>query len=248
MNENFLYSNPELYEKVYPDVNNQRIKMCLIKIQRYLGELPSCLADFGCGLGRESNAFSSLGVDVTAVDINRDMINFAKRNGSATFILEDVCTVKLNQKFEVILSLGNVLSCFTSNQKLNAFLDNVTSHLEDDGLLIINLWNGARFLGKDIKELAHEVTIDIEGSNTCGKSIFILDRKNQQIKRIRNWTVSNAEIAIDNFSYRLFFPEELRYILESKGFEVVSMEDNDELIEGDFSGLELTITSKLTKR
>jgi 2-polyprenyl-3-methyl-5-hydroxy-6-metoxy-1,4-benzoquinol methylase len=68
--------------------------------------------DIGCGFGRNSNWLASHGVNVTAVNIDKDEVFEAKRkaeqlNVTLEYILTDILSLDLKEKsYDVILDLG----------------------------------------------------------------------------------------------------------------------------------------------
>ena len=62
--------------------------------------------------------------------------------------------------------------------------------------------------------------------------------------RERIWDIPGREPARDYCEYRLFFPQELVYLLERKGYSVLGMYDNMALEETDLSGRRLYVAAK----
>ena len=51
--KNLLYDRPELYEKLYPEVNDETPTMCRLAFERYLKKVPSLILDIACCTSRD---------------------------------------------------------------------------------------------------------------------------------------------------------------------------------------------------
>ncbi|GAB2208974.1 hypothetical protein ROS1_57920 [Roseibium sp. ROS1] len=241
---NLLYSVPELYQTVYPDGNHERVRLCLVQFQKYCRSLPTSVIDFGCGTGREVNALAALGVDAVGVDANAGMLRLAQKAGRGRFILGDVRKTRFDRQFSAALALGNIMSYLLTRNDIRAFLNNLVRHMLPQAILIVNISNAARFL--DVASSHPEKTIKVqlpEGEAT-GRITYRIDRKLQRVHRERVWSINEQSVHVDKCSYRLFFPEEVAYVLETAGFEVLDMADNENMELSDFNGEEMTMVAR----
>ena len=82
--------------------------------------------------------FLKKGADVTGVDTDNLFIEGdRKRYPKAKFILSDATSIKINEKFNLIFA-KDVIEHIENDEK---FLANMSSHLNNDGLMLINTQN-----------------------------------------------------------------------------------------------------------
>jgi 2-polyprenyl-3-methyl-5-hydroxy-6-metoxy-1,4-benzoquinol methylase len=96
--------------------------------------------DLGCGQGRDSLFFASLGFQVTAIDISKigveQMIHKAKEKGlNINGIVADVQKYKMKGRFDIIL-FDMLLHSFENEQQLG-LLKIYSHHLEKNGKICI---------------------------------------------------------------------------------------------------------------
>ena len=114
--------------------------------------------DAGCGTGEKSVYLASLGAEVVGVDINPGQLEHAKKlaekyNLNVEFRKEDLLDLKLNRKFDLIMSTG-VLH-HTPNAKRG--FDNLAPLLSKRGRIIIGLYNWyARMKYRIIRYFLHK--------------------------------------------------------------------------------------------
>lgn len=118
--------------------------------------------DLGCGTGRHDFELAKLGYDITGVDLSEEMLAAANdrlstlasqpSSGSSSpliphqFLQGDICTVRLDQTFDVVVSLFHVMSYQVSNEDLQAAMLTARAHLKPGGLFIFDCWYGPAVL------------------------------------------------------------------------------------------------------
>jgi SAM-dependent methyltransferase len=89
--------------------------------------------DVGCGYGRYLRALSGLGVDVTGVDVNPDLVHANRRNGLQCLTAEEFS--QSVDSYDVIL-MSHVIEHF-SPKDLVPFMDGYLDRLKVGGRLVI---------------------------------------------------------------------------------------------------------------
>jgi SAM-dependent methyltransferase len=242
---NFLYRNPDHYDRVYPVLDDEMAEFCLTAARRYLGRLPSSVADFGCGTGRDLGHVVKQVSDCVGVDLVPEMIEYARqRYPNVVFHVADMRTVSLERRFDVVICLGSTLLYSTTNSDLCASLDNLAAHTTRGGILILNLWNAAAMLASTATLEPTLYAIEHPKFQANAISETTLSRRTQTFTRRRVWTIVGKGEVVDRCTYRLLLPRELEHFLDSHGFRVLGMFDNITFSDSDLSGDTLYVVAR----
>lgn len=122
-------------------------------IKKYLPGAVSVL-DLGCGTGRHDFELAKFGYKITGVDISEEMLVAARsrlpvinaHSSTLNFLPGDIRDVRLNQTFDVVVSLFHVMSYQISNEDLQAVFSTARLHLNPGGLFIFDCWYGPAVL------------------------------------------------------------------------------------------------------
>ena len=109
-----------------------------------------------CGYGRHALALARKGMNVTAIDNLEDYVREIGETVDAEAlplraIREDVLEYNAEENFELAICMGNSLNFFDENDTLK-LLQNISSHLNKGGHLLINTWSINEIVAKNFKE------------------------------------------------------------------------------------------------
>lgn len=129
-------------------------------IQDHCPDAKSIL-NLGCGTGSHDFEFEKLNYEITGVDLSEEMIKIAndkKQNhkASAEFCVGDLKKLRLNKKFDVVVSLFHVMSYQTTNEDLRLAIETASLHLNKNGIFIFDCWYGPGVLA-DPPGIRHRV-------------------------------------------------------------------------------------------
>ncbi|MFC1843876.1 class I SAM-dependent DNA methyltransferase [Thermodesulfobacteriota bacterium] len=202
-------------------------------IKKYTPGAKSIL-ELGCGTGGHAEHLVKRGFAVHGIDISDDMLRMAERRykgfppelkAKTNFEKRDVRTARLGRKFDIVLSLFDVMSYQLSNNDLISAFLTAKEHLNDGGVFIFDCWYGPGVLtdppttrfkeieGEDIvvTRIA-EPTIHIHDNIVdVNYNIFIRNKSTQLVEEIR-----------EKHCMRYLFYPEVEMILSTVGFEVIS--------------------------
>jgi SAM-dependent methyltransferase len=194
------------------------------------------LLDLGCGTGRHDFLLSERGFAVTGVDLSPDMLKIAnaersKRLAAAPtspspppqFTLGDLRSVRLGQRFDVVVSLFHVMSYQSSNEDLLAALRTLREHAQPGGLVLFDAWYGPAVLssrpsvrvkrlksdGCDVTRLAEPVLYPNENLVDVNYQIIIRDRTTQLTEEVH-----------ETHRMRYLFVPEVKQMLEGVGLRL----------------------------
>lgn len=113
------------------------------------------ILELGCGTGNHATLLAQEGYQVHGVDFSQEMLQLADERISQLppelaarlqFTHGDIRQVRLNQKFDVVLSLFHVISYQTTNEDLLAAFATAITHLKLGGIFIFDVWYGPAVL------------------------------------------------------------------------------------------------------
>lgn len=94
------------------------------------------ILDAGCGMGRIAVELSNRGHEVTGVDLDDDLLAFARgRAPHLTWLHDDLATMQLDDRFDVIAMPGNVM-IFCKPEDRRAVVHTAAQHLLPGGRLV----------------------------------------------------------------------------------------------------------------
>ena len=178
------------------------------------------ILEIGCGTGRILNLLLQMDCKVTGIDISQEMLKKAREkyhnqinNGKLTTINHDFTSDKFNDRFDVVL-----LTFYTFNYIIDRpidFLENVHNSLNDNGLLLMDLFYPNSLFDKSIngKWIEKEYKID-------GQLIKIQDCRtieNDIEHRQQVFIINGTETKIDT-KRKYFSPLTLKEMLISAGY------------------------------
>jgi len=124
------------------------------------------ILEFGCGTGTVAVGLSLEGYDVTGVDYSPEMLKIARQKAGAhgtktRFFNGNIIDIRLPERFDLLLCLGNTLPIITSLSDSRKLLRNCLNHLNPGGILIIQILNYDRILKTRPGTFATEILEDL---------------------------------------------------------------------------------------
>ena len=188
------------------------------------------ILDVGCGTGRHASALVQRGHTVVGVDASEQMIELARLgvDQAASFVVADARRFRLQELFDVVISLFHVASYQTENADLLGYFRSVSNHLEPTGLFVFDCWYGPAVLhqkpGVRIKELEDDdrriVRIarpGLEPEENCVTVVYDLLIERKDDRKLRRISESHR--------MRYLFLPEIREFLGRAGLQFVHCEE-----------------------
>lgn len=192
--------------------------------------------DLGCGTGNHAIPLARRGYRVWGVDRSAGMLQRARHKasqgiaGGAAFVLGDLREVRLDRRFDACIVMFAVLGYQTTNREVAAALDTVHHHLEPDGILVFDVWNGAAVLTVGPRERMRTAPDGARRLIRFSSGTLELRRHLCHV-HIRQILVAGDQILAETeetHAMRYFFPLELELLLDHAGFDVVEMTPFDD--------------------
>jgi SAM-dependent methyltransferase len=232
-----LYSEPRLYDLVFPDAGETLATLVGAAIHRYSPAVPRSILDVGCGAGGQLQALARTIPECCGVDLLESNVAYARsvRPGIA-FHVGDMRTVRLGRTFDLVTCFGNALSYALTDRDLADTMGTFAAHAHGGALLLADPLNARAYLeGNGFRERV-EGRVEAPGFRATSVSLHQLDRAARILRRTRTWHIEGRPDAEDYAEYRLLLPDEVHGALEACGFEVLDMYDNRQFEPSDLSG------------
>ena len=145
---NIFNNYARYYDLLYQDKDYVGETQFIEQLVKTYAKETQAILDLGCGTGLHATLLAKQGYQVQGVDISQEMLQKASDRLShlppdlvsrLKFTQGDICTVRLNQTFDVVLSLFHVVSYQTINEDLLATIATVKEHLKPGGIFIFDV-------------------------------------------------------------------------------------------------------------
>ena len=195
----------------------------------------SKIADFGCGIGRHTNALLERGyANIIGLDYSETLLTKAKEKLSKNdnFIIGDCRDIDLEKKFDTIICLYDVIGSFIDNNENNKTIKNIYRHLEDNGYALISVMNYELTVSqaKHIFSLKdeHNKLLELTASDTMqttgdifNPDYYMIDRDTHIVYRREQFSGSKQlpqELIVRDYRYTKM---EIEQMFVKLGFEVL---------------------------
>jgi SAM-dependent methyltransferase len=216
--DKYLFDHPEIFEQ-----NNRsrfdRETPFLAEVFRHYGSVERVL-DVGCGTGGHLDRLSRLGLAGTGVDLNERMLDYARTaRPHLQFHIADMRALRFDQEFDAVICLNTTFSYNLTNEDVVTALDCFHRALRPGGLVVIDVFNPIRLI--QTRGYREEIDAIWESFNLRYVTAHDIDEARQlqiatqSVFRTDDQTLVQSDIT----EFRLFFPQELRYFLETSAFQ-----------------------------
>lgn len=100
--------------------------------------------DLGCGTGIHMQLLEEQGYQVDGLDLSQNMLDIAKTRTKGNLYLGNLLDYALENKYEAIISMFAVFNHLRDYEELEKGILHWFSHLQEKGILIIDLHNGRK--------------------------------------------------------------------------------------------------------
>jgi SAM-dependent methyltransferase len=186
------------------------------------------LLDVACGTGRHAIEFAGLGYDVTGIDYSAELLERARENAAQAgveiqFLLQDMRTLDLGERFDVVTCLFDSIGYPLTDEGIVGALTRIHEHLEPDGTLAVE------FLHAPMLRLASPVKVGRWDTPDGRKLLRISETELDLPRRVMTVSYELLELDPNTCGYRtftecqanrFFSPEEMRELLAAADLEV----------------------------
>lgn len=229
---NNLYKKyAEVYEMMYHTfINyNEEYDFYSGKLKKY-----NCHSLFepGCGTGSLANRFIKTGFDYTGLDLNKAMLEIARRkNPGVDFFETDMRNFQLPEKKQACIIAGRTTSYLLTDMDVMDSFRSINTNLQDGGIVCFDCIDAEKFIPliKNGKQVVHKA--EFEGRKFHRESYWSVNNIQDSLF---NWNSvyyeedqqgKLQETGIDNSVLRSFTKSGMCLFLEHCNFTVKEIED-----------------------
>jgi SAM-dependent methyltransferase len=197
--------------------------------QKFRGSAMSRTLELFCGTGSHSIHAARHGLNVVGLDISPQMLDIARRKASAEeigvqFQLGDCRTLRYDEDFDLVFGFGQSLHYLITHREIACVLTGVHTALTLGGICVFDVINGWKML-----EQHHVDHYDSVEDGT--KILRLVGAEPDRARRIATsevtWIIQLPDGRLDlertSEEYRIFFVDELEFLLEVCGFETLGI-------------------------
>ena len=228
MPKNVFNEYSKYYNLFYEDKNYSDEVNYIVNLLNNFGLTNSNILEFGSGTGKHGNLLVKSGYKVHGIEISEEMVKMADQSNGFSCEIGDICSLKLKEKFEVVLSLFHVFSYQTTNLNVKSVFENAAFHLKENGYFIFDAWyspavyfHRPTIRKKKVENKNFELVRIGQPSINVNKNIVNVKYTISKIDKNNRST----EKIIENHSMRHFSLPELKYYGNEFGFDHVKSEE-----------------------
>jgi SAM-dependent methyltransferase len=231
------------YDLLYQDKDYDGEVNFILKMLKLYAPNASEILELGCGTGAHAVLLAKQGYKIQGIDFSEEMIQRANHRlqqlpteiiDGVKFTLGDIQNIRLNQKYDVALSLFHVFSYQVDNNSLLAALASIKEHLQPGGIFIFDVWYGPAVLSDRpsirIKRVENEQIKITRIAEPILHPNDNLVEINYQIF-VENKSKGTTNILEETHKMRYFFKPEIEFLLQQLDLKIISsrewMSDKD---------------------
>ncbi|MBI4163076.1 MAG: class I SAM-dependent methyltransferase, partial [Candidatus Aenigmarchaeota archaeon] len=218
------------YDKLYcSDENTPEQMKFLTKI--FKKKKVKKILDISCGTGRHSIGLAKAGYNVTGVDKEKSVIDYAKNKAKesgvhAKFMVQSMESLRLKEKFDAAIMMYGSLAYLTSNENILKCLFSVKKLLKPDGMIIIeddNPWQdvAGKKLTVRYKLQAQKEKMTVKHAIRIHPENNLIDIKSSYERYKNNRKLPSAADK-KPVTLRIFSKNEMELLLALAGFDDVT--------------------------
>ncbi len=231
------------YDLLYQDKNYVGETQFIHKLIQIHAPNAKNILELGCGTANHALLLAKEGYQVNGVDMSQEMLKKAADRlaqvpseiaARIQLTQGDIRQVRINQTFDVVLSLFHVISYQTTNADLLAAFSTIKQHLKPGGIALFDVWYGPAVLSDrpsvrirrledehiKVTRIAEPVMCPNENCVDVNYHVFIQEKKSGILEELK-----------ESHRMRYLFKPEVDFLLQEIGMKAITcrewMSDHD---------------------
>jgi len=131
-------------ELIRPDIDYKKWSATILDACRELNVNYDSYLDLACGTGNMTEEIAKAFKQTWAVDLSSEMLteaeNKLRKSGiRAKFVCQDICSLNLNKKFDLITCCLDSTNYILDTEELIEYFNGAFDHLKEDGVFIFDI-------------------------------------------------------------------------------------------------------------
>jgi len=216
------------YDLLYSDKDYNKEASYVCETLKILGFESGKILEFGSGTGKHANIITKSDYTVHGIERSAEMVSEALITDKFTCQIGDICKIRIQEQFDVIISLFHVVSYITDNNSLISLFESARAHLKKGGIFLFDVWytpavyylkpqvKVKRVFNEEIEVLriAEPEVLSINNMVNVIFTLFVTDKK-----------FNTTECITEVHEMRHFSLPELNLLAGLHGFECVLSEE-----------------------
>jgi len=236
--KNPLFNSGSYYDLFYKDKDYENEARCVHQKLVENNIKGKRLLELGCGTGKHAKILSELGYKILGIEKSYSMINSADTIANFECMQGDIRKIKLQEKFDSVISLFHVMSYQTTNESLLAVFKTAFDNLEDNGLFIFDVWYAPAVIHQKPTIRIKKIKTESNYITRIAEPELLVNKNQVNVKYTfydLNSTSNQLKIIEEIHPMRYFSIPELEFFAKKTCFEVVEIK---ELLTGETPSLE----------
>lgn len=172
------------------------------------------IIDVGCGTGIHASLLEKEGLLVDGLDLNQEMLDIAKNRLKGNLYNQNILNIKLNTKYNVIISMFAVINHLKDTSELERTLTNLKNIMLPNGKIILDLHNPQSSGSKtdSFNNITRTMIWNYSKETKIEESSIIFEIDNKVYK--------------DSHTFRIFSIEEIKKCCKKVGLKVDKVYEN----------------------
>jgi SAM-dependent methyltransferase len=228
MNRSVFSAYSRYYDLLYQDKDYAGEAAYIQSTLSRHGVVQGNLLEFGSGTGKHGRLLAQQGYQVHGIERSAEMVAQSTQGAGFTCQQGDICTTKLADRFDAVLSLFHVVSYQTSNRNLAAVFSRAAEHLRIGGLFVFDFWySPAVYAQRPVVRVKRMADEQVEIIRIAEPSIYPNENRVDVNYTIfaRDLTSNEVTTVTETHPMRHFSLPEIDLLAAANGFERVDAEE-----------------------
>jgi SAM-dependent methyltransferase len=228
MKKNIFVEYSRYYDLLYKDKDYKSEVNYVLNLLKKYSIFNGNILEFGSGTGKHGSLLAESGFKVHGIELSPEMVAQSDNSENFKSIQGDIATIKMEMKYDAVISLFHVISYQCSNNLLNQVIENASLHLNIGGIFIFDFWySPAVYSQKPLVKIKRMSNDKVEIVRIAEPNIFPNENRVDVNFTIyaKDLATNKIEIFNELHSMRHFSLLELDLIAQVHGLERVGEEE-----------------------